>query len=75
MLKRDSRIEVIRIISMILIVLFHLTIYSPINLMYDSLSINLVFHILFGIYGKVGVILFVMISSWFTVSEKKVDIN
>lgn len=68
--KRDSRIELIRILSMILILIFHITIYSPINIMRNPLSFNLLFHILFGVYGKVGVILFVMISSWFTTSEK-----
>lgn len=67
---RDSRIELIRIISMILIVLFHLTMYSGFSIVEDNLSFNYILHIMFGIFGKVGVVLFVSITSWFYVDKK-----
>lgn len=67
---RDSRIELIRIISMILIVLFHLTMYSGFSIVEDNLSFNYILHTMFGIFGKVGVVLFVAITSWFYVDKK-----
>ena len=74
--KRDSRIELIRIVSMVLIIAFHLTQNSGVDVYKEDLSFNLFFNILFGIWGKVGVILFVTISAWFLVDvEFKTCLN
>ena len=51
---RDSRIELIRIISMILIVLFHLTMYSGFSIVEDNLSFNYILHTMFGIFEISG---------------------
>lgn len=70
---RDSRFELIRIISILLIIFYHITLYSGIKFNTDPLSPNLIINIMFGIWGKVGVILFVIISSWFLLDKDKND--
>lgn len=67
---RDSRIELLRIVSIILIILFHITLYSGFSIVKDNLSFNYILHVMLGIFGKVGVVLFVAITSWFYVDKK-----
>ena len=58
MKKRDSRFEIIRIISMMFIVMYHYTLYG--NWTSNSLKIQF-----FRPWGQVGVALFVMITGYF----------
>lgn len=62
--KRDSRFEIIRIISMIFIVMYHFTMYG--NWTKDSV-IKIQF---FRPWGQVGVALFVMITGYFIANRQ-----
>lgn len=58
---RDSRFEIIRIISMMLIVMYHYTLYGN----WPKSAINSFKIQFFRPWGQVGVGLFVMITSYF----------
>lgn len=59
MKKRDSRFEIIRILSMVLIVAYHYTMYGGWTI-YNSVKIQF-----FRPWGQVGVALFVLITGYF----------
>ena len=65
---RASNIELLRIISMILIIMHHFSVHGCFPLMPD-LTFNKVFLQVFGLGGKAGVVAFVMIQAilWFLV--------
>lgn len=67
--KRNTNIEMLRIISMIMIVLSHYTVHSGIDKSMLPLGIN---RYLFEIFelGNIGVIIFVMITGYFSVQNK-----
>ena len=67
---RDSNLELFRIISMILIVAHHFVVNSGLSTadgpIYASpMSINSMFLLLFGAWGKIGINCFVMITGYF----------
>lgn len=66
MKKRDSRFELIRILSMIFILAYHYTMYGGWS---NHNSVKIEF---FGPYGQVGVSLFVMITGYF-LAERESD--
>ena len=76
-LKRNSSFELLRIILMILIILFHIKFYSksiPImNTINYTQLINkrYIFLRIISNYGKFGDILFIMISGYFSINRKK----
>lgn len=65
---RASNIELLRIISMILIIMHHFSVHGCFPFTPD-LTFNKVFLQVFGLGGKVGVVAFVMITGYFMVSS------
>ncbi|AVK61405.1 hypothetical protein C5Z25_06310 [Lactobacillus sp. CBA3605] len=65
---RNSAFELLRIIAMYLIVLYHATFWGPLNTI-TELSVNRGFTQLFAVGGKLGVNLFVMISGYFLIQS------
>lgn len=66
--KRMSNFELLMIVSMIVIALFHYVGHG--SLTYQSFSVNQVLAQFLKIGGKLGVNCFVMISAWFLVDSK-----
>ena len=65
---RASNIELLRIISMILIIMHHFSVHGCFPFTPD-LTFNKVFLQVFGLGGKAGVVAFVMITGYFMVSS------
>ena len=65
---RASNIELLRIISMILIIMHHFSVHGTFPFTPD-LTFNKVFLQVFGLGGKAGVVAFVMITGYFMVSS------
>lgn len=70
MKKRDSRFELVRIISMIMIVAYHYTMYGN----WSREGFNTIKIQFFRPWGQVGVALFVMITGYFLVNRES-DLN
>lgn len=66
---RNSNLEILRIISMILI-LFHHFYYNNINLDYSNLTINQFIIQFLSSAGKIGVNCFILISGYFMIESK-----
>ena len=74
-LKRSSNFELLRILAMLMIVASHAAQHSGNGdwvVMSQPFSLNLFATYLFGTYGQTGVILFVIISSWFLCTASSV---
>ncbi len=66
MKRRDSGIELLRIIAMLMIVAHHVTVHNKVRLMSMPFSAKRVsFELLFSGAGKLGVVCFFLISAWF----------
>lgn len=65
---RASNIELLRIISMILIIMHHFSVHGCFPFTPD-LTFNKVFLQVFGLGGKAGVVVFVMITGYFMISS------
>ena len=65
--RRDSNLELFRIITMMLIVAHHYVVNSGLtSLIYENLSKpNSIFLLLFGAWGKTGINCFVLITGYF----------
>lgn len=72
---RKSNFELLRILAMFLIVLFHgfthINVSSSLNPEYDTFSSNQLICFIFGSWGSLGVGLFFLISAHFTVGHSK----
>ena len=67
-LKRDSRIELVRIIATLMILFHHIIQHSGDSLnvlIKNSISGNQIISVILGSWGQLGVTLFIIISSWF----------
>lgn len=62
--KRKSNLEILRIISMVMIVMHHYAIYSDF-LFTNEITVNRIIINFFEMFGRLGVCLFVMISGYF----------
>lgn len=73
-LNRESNFELLRIVSMIFIILHHLMVHSNYNL---GLDINVQKFILsiFRCGGKLGVVLYVMITGYYMINKKGIKIK
>ena len=75
--QRESNIELFRIIAMLLIVAHHLSLYSGMIAMATEmpLSVNALFVNLFGMWGKIGINCFLLITGYYmctsTISLRK----
>lgn len=68
--EKNSRIELLKIISMVLIVFYHTTDITN-ELFGSNLNfINRIIHVSLSIWGALGVHLFVLISSWYLCDQK-----
>ncbi|WP_288807221.1 acyltransferase [uncultured Treponema sp.] len=77
-LKRSSNFELLRILAMLMIVASHATQHSGSGawtLITKPFSLNVFATYLFGTYGQTGVILFIIISSWFLCTSNSIHIN
>lgn len=77
-LKRSLNFELLRILAMLMIVASHATQHSGSGdwaLISKPFSLNVFATYLFGTYGQTGVILFVIISSWFLCTSNSIHIN
>ena len=71
---RDSNFELLRIISMLMIILHHFFWFSNYNFVLPY-KVNDLVLIIFQSGGKIGVVLFVMITGYYMVNEKKIKIK
>ena len=69
-MKRNSQIELLRIISMIMIVISHYTVHCNVDVVTLPLGINR-FIMEASKLGNLGVILFVLITGYFTINQKQ----
>ena len=65
---RDSNLELMRVVCMVIIVLSHYVYHG--GLLYEELSTNQIFAQLLKTGGKLGVTCFVLISAYFLVDSK-----
>ena len=61
---RNSAVELLRILAMLMIVLSHICVHSGFDSTYSLLTVNRLF-VQFGYLGNLGVVLFVLISGYF----------
>lgn len=76
--KRSSNIELLRIISMLMIVASHATQHSGLGdwqIISNPININLIATYMLGTYGQLGVIIFIIISSWFLCDKDGIHIK
>ncbi len=71
-LKRKSNLELLRIVAMITIVAHHYVVNSGITNEFDysSITLNMVFLQLWGMWGKTAINVFVMITGYFMCSRQ-----
>lgn len=69
--KRDSSIELLRIISMIMIVIFHFAYHGKFEWEHSSLSLQRFWYNFIVLGGKIGVDVFVLISGYFLVNSNR----
>ena len=72
---RQSNIELLRIIAMIMIIAHHIAVHSGFGFPTDSISVNRLWVQFIQMGGKIGVNIFVLISGYFSVTAKSVRIN
>lgn len=68
--KRQSNFELLRIVSMVLILCHHYGVHGGFDLLQEDISFNMLFIQLFSFGGKLGVNLFVLISGYFLVTSQ-----
>lgn len=68
---RDSNIELLRIIAMCLIIFHHMALNTGIVDGY-SINGNMIFGIIGGIGGKIGVVIFILITGYFSFTKSLV---
>ena len=73
--RRDSNIEILRIISMFLIIAHHFSVHGGFKFLISDVSINKFWIQFLQLGGKIGVNIFVLISGYFLINTKKVQIN
>ncbi len=71
---RQSNIELLRIISMILIVAHHFSVHGGFDFSSTSFSVNRLYIQFLAMGGKIGVDIFVIISGYFLITSNKINI-
>ena len=72
MKERKSNIELLRIVTMIMIIFHHFAIHGKFNFPPGYISINRMWILFIWIFGKIGVDIFVLISGYLLITSKKV---
>ncbi len=67
---RQSNIELLRIIAMLIIVAHHFAVHSGFEFSYDTVTVNRLWVQFIRIGGKIGVNVFVLISGYFLITAK-----
>lgn len=73
--KRQSNIELLRIVAMILIVAHHFSVHGGFEFPASSVTVNKLWIQFIQIGGKIGVNIFVLISGYFLIDAKNVKIS
>lgn len=68
--KRNSNLEILRIVSMILIVMHHYSVHGGFDLINTNLSFNKIWLQILSLGGKLGVNCFVLITGYFMINSK-----
>ncbi len=74
-MNRKSNIELLRIISMVMIIGHHLSVHSSITCNYNAMGLNEFWLYLLRVGGKVGVDVFVLITGYFMIHKKDIKIS
>lgn len=72
---RESKFELLRIISMVMIIFHHFAYHSGFDFNMNTITLNELWIQFIVIGGKIGVNIFILISGYFLVSSKKVKIS
>lgn len=72
---RKSNIELLRIISMVMIIAHHIGVHSGFEFATNSVSFNELWILFLKIGGKIGVNIFVLISGYFLINAKTLKIS
>lgn len=75
MKKRNSNIELLRIVSMVLILAHHFSVHGGFDILNEMVTLNRIWIQFFQMGGKVGVNIFVIISGYFLISSKGIKIS
>lgn len=73
--KRQSNIELLRIISMILILAHHFSLHGGFEVLESSLSLNRFWIQFLQLGGKIGVDIFIIISGYFLIYSQKIKLS
>lgn len=73
--KRNSSIELLRIISMILIIFHHFALHGDFDFSSSSITVSRLWYYFIIMGGKIGVNIFILISGYFLISNKKIEFN
>ena len=67
--KRDSGIELLRIVCMFLIIIYHFNLHTDFSDVYDPHSVSFLIHIFCLNWGETAVLAFVMITGYYSVTQ------
>ena len=73
--KRETNIEILRIIAILLIIAHHFSVHGEFNFSMSEISVNRLWIQFIQIGGKIGVDIFVLISGYFLINAKQTKIN
>lgn len=73
--ERDSNFELLRIVSMIMIIFHHFAVHSGFEFSTTSITLNRLWVEFIQMGGKIGVNIFILISGYFLINSKNVKIS
>ena len=73
--KRESNFELLRIISMLSIVVYHFFIHTGFPVIEDKVTINQLYLQFIAMGGKIGVLIFILISGYFLINSSNIKIS
>lgn len=73
--KRESNFELLRIISMLFIVVHHFFAHTGFSFIQNKVTINQLYLQFIAMGGKIGVLLFILISGYFLISSSNIKIS
>ena len=68
-ISRSSNLELLRILSMILIIMHHYSVHGGFSLIDQTLTINKLFVQILSLGGKIGVVCFILITGYFMINS------